>query len=107
MIRRTACILLLAVTLLVPAAAQACPNCAASMPGTKNPGSDAAPANADAAPKSGLADGFYYSILLMLAVPYTLAGVGGYAIYRAMKRRAGDAAVAASPTDQPITHGSA
>lgn len=84
MLRRTAWLVTLLLAIGV-CAAHACPNCTASMPGTKNP--DATAGAAAQPPKAGLADGFYYSILLMLAIPYTLAGVGGYALYRTIKRR--------------------
>jgi hypothetical protein len=83
--------------LALPGLASACPNCAEAMPGSRNAsaiGDDASLASSGGG--GGLADGFYYSILFMLAVPYLLAGAGGYAIYRAVKRHQG-VAVPRSP----------
>ena len=57
--------------------AAACPNCkeaVANQPG----GSDAA----------GLADGYSYSILLMMAMPFALLGTGAFVVTRAVKRGA-------------------
>lgn len=84
-----------AVTLAATLSARACPMCVEQLPSETNaaapPAADAAsPASGGASPQ--LAEGFYYSILLMLAVPYALALGGGVTIYtllhRAKKRQA-------------------
>ncbi|MDG3006609.1 hypothetical protein [Paludisphaera mucosa] len=64
----------LATALLVPAPAPAlaCPNCKEAL----------ADQPADAA---RLADGFSWSILVMLGVPFSLLSVGGLAVRRAVK----------------------
>lgn len=86
--RRFGLAIVLLVTLGLAGAAYACPNCAEAMPGSNSPdGAAGAGGNAGGGGGGGLADGFYWSILFMLAVPYTLAGIGGYAIYRALKKR--------------------
>lgn len=57
--------------------AAACPNCkeaVANQPG----GSEAA----------RLADGYSYSILLMMAMPFALLGTGAFAVTRAVRRGA-------------------
>lgn len=53
--------------------ASACPNCKEAL--------SAQPTDA-----SRLADGFNKSILVMLAVPISLVGIGGFAVHRAVKR---------------------
>ena len=78
--------LLLAIALL-PAVAFACPNCADTVSETDA----AAPAGSDksfvpALPTKDLANSFNYSIYLMLAVPYTLLIVGGFVVYRVLKK---------------------
>lgn len=85
-----------ALLLALAGSATACPNCAEAMPGSNTPpaatGAEPGVAatdapDADAPRQAGLADGFYWSILLMLAVPYTLVGGIGYGIYRATRHR--------------------
>ncbi len=91
MIRRTARILVVAAAMFAVSAAvvDACPNCAEAMPGSRNPtATDPTSAPSGGGGGGGLADGFYYAILFMLAVPFTLAGVGGYALYRATRSTA-------------------
>lgn len=104
--RHTASILafaLLASLLLTASVASACPNCrdtvaedaqTTSQANVAPEAPDARPHNVAAGPR--LAEGFNYSVLLMLAVPYTLLGVfviGGYYFMR--KSRATMAAAAA------------
>jgi hypothetical protein len=65
-----------AAALLLPAAqATACPNCKEAL----------AAQTGDAA---RLKDGYYYSILLMIATPFTLLGAGAFLVARAIKRGA-------------------
>jgi hypothetical protein len=62
--------------LLLPAGvASACPNCKEAMAEQKG----------DAA---RLKDGYYYSILLMMAMPFALLGTGAFFVVRAVKRGA-------------------
>ena len=63
---------LTAVLLLASRPVLACPNCKEAL--------SAQPTDA-----SRLADGFNKSILLMLAVPISLAGIGGLAVRRAAR----------------------
>lgn len=56
-----------------PRPASACPNCKEAL--------SAQPADA-----TRLADGFNWSILVMLGVPFSLASVGGLAVRRAVRR---------------------
>jgi hypothetical protein len=55
---------------LVPATAHACPGCAEAVAGDK----------------AGLAAGFNYSIIGLMAMPFLIAGTIGGAIYRAYRR---------------------
>lgn len=73
----TACLLLVALT---AADALGCPNC-------KDAFASGDPAAAN------VARGYFYSILLMLAMPFTLAGTFGAYVWREMRRqqRAGGA----------------
>ena len=67
--------------------AQACPMCSESLP-SNSPGQDSGDAAAVSSNQtgSGLAEGFYYSILLMLAMPFLMvAGLGGM-LYLSAKR---------------------
>lgn len=80
MIRRTLAVLVLA-SLAFAASVSACPNCKdavaddqAAADATGNRDMSGNPQKMAASPR--LADGFNYSVLLMLAVPYTLLGVG-------------------------------
>lgn len=73
MTSRLAAWMLAAAILLASRPAFACPNCKEAL--------SAQPTDA-----TRLADGFNKSILLMLAVPISLAGVGGFAVRRAVKR---------------------
>jgi heme/copper-type cytochrome/quinol oxidase subunit 2 len=78
---RLAAILVL-VALLLPALLSACPLCKEAEADT--PGGSAS-----------LGRGFYYSILLMIAVPWTAVGTVAFLIFR--KRRRGWAAAGAGP----------
>ena len=60
-------------TLALAGDVAACPNCKEAV---ANQGGDAA----------RLANGYSWSILLMMAMPFTLLGTGTYAVTRAMKR---------------------
>ena len=76
----TACLLLVAIT---AADALGCPNC-------KDAFATGDPAAAN------VARGYFYSILLMLAMPFTLAGTFGAYVWREMRRQQ-----RAGGTDQP------
>lgn len=100
---RTFSVPILAISLLAASVAYACPNCRDTVAGEAQSAEqanvapdapDARPHNVAASPR--LAEGFNYSVLFMLAVPYTLLGVfvfGGYYFIR--KSRATVAAAAA------------
>jgi hypothetical protein len=58
---------------LVPiGAAQACPNCKEAV-------------SAQPSETAGLAQGYNWSVLFMLGVPFTLLGTGGLMVYRGVK----------------------
>lgn len=77
MIRRTVVALMVAVALIGPAApARACPACKEAV--AAQPPEEAA----------RLKNGYFYSILLMVSMPLALAGVGIFAVVRAVKRGA-------------------
>ena len=67
--------LALTLALVVGAAgvARACPNCKEAM----------ATQTGDA---SKLKDGYYYSIIIMMAMPFALLGTGAFFVVRAVKR---------------------
>ncbi len=69
--------------------AQACPNCSAAVADTDafDWNSGAGADGEAAAARPALAAGFNYSIVFMLAVPYTLAAGFGGAFYWHMKKR--------------------
>src|SRR5688572_27051236 len=74
-------------TLTLAASASACPMCAESLPTKADPTKPQTLSdNPAGAPTGNLAQGFYYSILFMLAVPYTLLAGGGVALYYAMRK---------------------
>jgi heme/copper-type cytochrome/quinol oxidase subunit 2 len=75
--RSLAILLVTAVALLLPAVLSACPLCKDALDNT--PGGSA-----------GLGRGFYWSILLMIAVPWTAVGTVAFLIWR-KRRRAGSA----------------
>jgi hypothetical protein len=52
----------------------ACPNCKEAV------------ANQDGSDAKRLADGYSYSILFMMAMPFTLLGTGAFLVARAVKR---------------------
>ena len=72
---RRAAILLVVLALLLPALAAACPNCKDAVADGEYPGGTAS-----------LGHGFYYSILLMIAVPWTAVATVAVLIYRKRKR---------------------
>lgn len=69
----------LAMTLAVAAPARACPNCSDSLP-------SAAQAEDGAEPTGSLAEGFYWSILLMMGAPFVVVGGLGGMLYVTIKR---------------------
>lgn len=80
-----ASVLTTAVSLMIFAAsptAQACPMCSESLPNNGADSTAAGPAD------NSLAAGFYYSILLMLAVPASIASGFGIVLYRATHKTA-------------------
>lgn len=76
-IARVAAVLLLA-ALVLPAALSACPLCKDATPDAESPGGSAS-----------LGRGFYYSILLMIAVPWTAVGTVAFLIFRRRRRARG------------------
>lgn len=66
--------LALALALVAPGSAPACPNCKEAV----------ASQNPEEAQR--LKSGYFYSILLMIAMPATLLGTGAFVIARAVKR---------------------
>lgn len=68
-------LVLLIAALLIPAVAAACPNCKDAKADGEYPGGSAS-----------LGHGFYYSILLMIAVPWTAVATVAFLIYRKQKR---------------------
>ena len=68
-------IVLVAVALVLPAVAAACPNCKDAVADGEYPGGAAS-----------LGHGFYYSILLMIAVPWTAVLTVAFLIYRKQRR---------------------
>ncbi len=69
-------ILLLLTALLLPAAAAACPDCKDAASDAETPGGSA-----------NLGRGFYWSILLMLAAPFSIIATVGFLILRSRRRR--------------------
>lgn len=67
--------LVLLVALLAPAVAAACPSCKDAVPDGEYPGGSAS-----------LGVGFYYSILLMIAAPWTAVSTIAVLIYRKRRR---------------------
>lgn len=68
-------LVLFVVALVLPAVAVACPNCKDAVPDGEYPGGSAS-----------LGVGFYYSILLMIAVPWTAISTVAFLIYRKHRR---------------------
>jgi len=82
-----ALLLALALLAVAPAFVVACPNCA----DTVGENDSAAPVGSDKSfvaslPTKDLADSFNYSIYLMLIVPYALLTIGGFVVYRLIKK---------------------
>jgi len=71
---RVAAVILL-VVLILPAELSACPLCKEATPDGEYPGGSAS-----------LGRGFYYSILLMIAVPWTAVGTVAFLIFRRRRR---------------------
>ena len=81
---------LLAFTLSLAASATACPMCADNLPSgaaTRKVETALADNPASGAPSPALAEGFYYSILVLLGVPISLVGGGGFVAYRALNKK--------------------
>jgi heme/copper-type cytochrome/quinol oxidase subunit 2 len=76
-IARVAAVLLLA-ALVLPAALAACPLCKDATPDAESPGGSAS-----------LGRGFFYSILLMIAVPWTAVATVAFLIFRRRRRDRG------------------
>lgn len=68
-------IVLLVVAVMLPAVAAACPNCKDAVADGEYPGGAAS-----------LGHGFYYSILLLIAVPWTAVLTVAFLIYRKQRR---------------------
>ena len=71
---------------LAASAARACPMCSENLPAASDKkmggmGDDPSTAQAPA-----LAEGFYYSIVLMLVVPYTMLAGGGVGLYYLLRK---------------------
>lgn len=89
-------LLLLALLLAAPAPLFACPSCADAVPqGTGGGDEDA----------YNLSRAYNQSILLMLAVPYTMLGVVGFLVYRHLRARASLASSAHSPLSSDSSPG--
>jgi hypothetical protein len=71
-----ALLVLFVLALVLPAVAAACPNCKDAVPDGEYPGGSAS-----------LGVGFYYSILLMIAAPWTAIAVVAFLIYRRHRLR--------------------
>jgi hypothetical protein len=72
----TVALVLLVVALVLPAVAAACPNCKDAVADGEYPGGAAS-----------LGHGFYYSILLMIAAPWTAVSTVAFLIYRKHRRK--------------------
>ncbi len=68
--------LVIAAALAMPGAARACPNCKEAV--ANQPGSDAA----------AMRDGYFWSILLMMGMPFGMLSAGTLLVVRAVKRGA-------------------
>lgn len=73
-------IIVLLIAAVLPAVAGACPNCKDASSDAETPGGSAS-----------LGRGFYWSILLMVAAPFTVIGTFAITLLRARRKRARDA----------------
>ncbi len=74
-LRRALAPIALACSLVLGGVANACPNCKEALASQTGEG-------------ASLKDGYYYSILLMMAMPFTLLGTGAFFVVRAVKNGA-------------------
>ena len=72
-LRRTLLILVIAVCGLSVPCAQACPGCKEAIDSQTGEGAK-------------LKNGYYYSILFMMAMPFTLLGTGAFLVTRAIRK---------------------
>lgn len=72
--KRIAIILILGLGLFSPVTARACPNCKEAI------------ANQSPEEAARLKNGYFYSILLMIGMPFSLAGTGIFLVARAARR---------------------
>jgi heme/copper-type cytochrome/quinol oxidase subunit 2 len=68
---RVRTLVLMLLVIAVAGAALACPTCSETMSDGQNP--------------NGLARGFFWSIIAMLAVPFTLTGGGAFYVWRRIR----------------------
>jgi hypothetical protein len=73
--RGLAAVLMLTLSLELAGTAQACPNCKEAV-------------SAQPSEVAGMARGYNWSVLLMLAVPFTMLGTGTLVVVRAARRGA-------------------
>ncbi|MDR3621388.1 MAG: hypothetical protein P4L85_18700 [Paludisphaera borealis] len=66
------CVASLAVALAIPGEASACPNCKEAV-------------SAQPADVARMADGYNWSVMFMIGVPFTMLGAGAFAVRRAVK----------------------
>lgn len=71
--RRTLGLTILLSSILSASAAQACPNCREAVESQTGEG-------------ARMKDGYYYSILFMVAMPFSLLGVGSVLVTRAVRK---------------------
>ncbi len=72
-VKRVALAIVVAATLLSPQTIQACPNCKEALAAQTGDG-------------ARLKDGYFYSILLMMAMPFSLLGTGAFFVVRAVRK---------------------
>ena len=84
------CLLVLIVGIAVDNAALGCPTCKDGLQAADSEGAN-------------IARGYFYSILLMIAMPFTLAGSFGLYVWREMRRQQHAEGVNASNIVVPVT----